>query len=148
MNGPQIQFFGNLTRDPEQRFSRNDGNPYATADVAVNTYRGPDLPQETTYFKISLYGRQAENLLANGAKGHQVFVQGRYGFRTYDRQDGTLGLSHEVFVREFRILNRPRNAEAPPKAPDQPDETPDDNHALTAAAAAEEDGDLPYESEE
>ena len=31
MNGPHIQFFGTLTRDPEQCFSQDEGIPYAPA---------------------------------------------------------------------------------------------------------------------
>ena len=139
MNGPQIQFIGNLTRDPEQRFSRNDGQPYAQANVAVNTYHGPDQPQETAFFSIRLFGRQADNILANGAKGHQVFVQGRYSFRTYDRTDGAPGYSHEVAVREFRILNRVRDGDP---QPDRDPDTPADNHPDQPDAG---DDDLPYE---
>ncbi len=37
MNGPHIQFFGTLTRDPEQCYSKDDGTPYARLRVAVRT---------------------------------------------------------------------------------------------------------------
>ena len=34
MNGPHMQFFGNLTQDPEQRYTKNEGIPYARLRVA------------------------------------------------------------------------------------------------------------------
>lgn len=114
MNGPQIQFFGNMTRDPEQLFSKNDGNPYSRITVAVNTWHGPDTPQETAFFNVTLFGRMSEHAVRNAVKGQQVFVQGRYSLREYSRQDGAPGYSHDVTAREFRIFPRSRHqAEEP-----------------------------------
>lgn len=106
MNGPQIQFFGNMTRDPEQLFSKNDGNPYSRITVAVNTWHGPDTPQETAFFNVTLFGRMSEQAVRNAVKGQQVFVQGRYSLREYSKQDGSPGYSHDVTAREFRIFPR------------------------------------------
>lgn len=142
MNGPQIQFFGNMTRDPEQLFAKNDGSPYARIAVAVNTWHGPDAPQETAFFSVTLFRSHAEHAVRNAVKGQPVFVQGRYSLREYVRQDGAPGYSHEVTAREFRIFPRnPQQAkdqEAPGTAgttepPDRPPEPGEDE--------------LPYEDE-
>ena len=102
MNGPQVTFFGRLTHDPgELRFTQNAGTPYITAGVAVNTYRSAEDEVETHYFNVTLWGRNAENLLNRCRKGQEVYVQGQYSFREYNRRDGTRGHSHDVNAREF-----------------------------------------------
>ena len=47
MNGPHIQFFGTLTRDPEQCFSQDEGIPYARLWVAVRTRYDDKQPPDT-----------------------------------------------------------------------------------------------------
>ena len=102
MNGPQATFFGRLTQDPgELRFTQNAGTPYITASVAVNTYRGAEEETETHYFNVTLWGRNAENLLNRCRKGQEVYIQGQYSFREFTRRDGTKGYSHDVNAREF-----------------------------------------------
>ena len=112
MNGPQIQFIGNLTRDPEQRFPRNSDNPYARMSVAVNTYRGPEQEADTQYFTVDVWGRPGENAMNRCQKGTQVFVQGRYSLRKYNRQDGAEGMAQEVNASSFRVLQRTRSTDA------------------------------------
>lgn len=107
MNGPIMSFIGNITRDPgELKYSRNGGVAYLTIGVAVNTWPGQDQPMLTDYFNATLFGRHAENALNRCHKGDQVFVQGNYRMRRYNRQDGTEGISQDVNVREFHHFTR------------------------------------------
>ena len=76
--------------------------------MAVNTWHGPDNPQETAFFNVTLFGRMSDQAVRNAVKGQQVFVQGRYSPREYSRQDGSPGYSHDVTAREFRIFPRNR----------------------------------------
>ena len=128
MNGPQVTFFGRLTQDPgELRFTQNAGTPYITAGVAVNTYRSADDEVETHYFNVTLWGRNAENLLNRCRKGQEVFVQGQYSFREYTRRDGTKGHSHDVNSREFHHYQE--------RAQPRETENEDDTEEATAPAA-------------
>ena len=102
MNGPQVQFFGRLTRDPEIRYSENAGVAYTTVSVAVNTYFGPDKPEETDFFSTTLWRRHAESAVANCRRGSLVFVQGRLTLREFTRSDGTQGHSLQVSANSFR----------------------------------------------
>ena len=107
MNGAIISFIGNITRDPgELKYSKNGGTAYLTIGVAVNTWQGPDLPVLTDYYDATLFGRNAENALNRCRKGHQVFVQGNYRMRGYNRQDGTQAIAHDVSVRELHHFHR------------------------------------------
>ena len=55
MNGPHIQFFGTLTRDPEQCFSQDEGIPYARLWVAVRTRYDDQQPPDTQDFEVYLW---------------------------------------------------------------------------------------------
>ena len=102
MNGPHMAFFGRLTQDPELRYTANNGTPYLTMRIAVNTYRGEEQNQETIFINATLWRGQAENAATRCARGHLVYVSGRYSFREYDRGDSSPGYSHDVNVRDFR----------------------------------------------
>ena len=136
MNGPQATFFGRLTQDPgELRFTQNAGTPYITASVAVNTYRGAEEETETHYFNVTLWGRNAENLLNRCRKGQEVYVQGQYSFREFTRRDGTKGHSHDVNAREFHhFQERPQARET---AAEETEEKTEEKAIPTAKSPAE-----------
>lgn len=120
MNGPTISFIGNITRDPgEMRYSRNGGTAYLTIGVAVNTRLGPDEPALTNYFNATLFGRPAENALSRWRRGDQVFIQGNYRLRSYERQDGSTGFAQDVSVREFHHFPRGEARAQPQAGPEQ-----------------------------
>ena len=93
----------------------------------MNTYRSADDEVETHYFNVTLWGRNAENLLNRCRKGQEVFVQGQYSFREYTRRDGTKGHSHDVNSREFHHYQE--------RAQPRETENEDDTEEATAPAA-------------
>lgn len=112
MNGSRVQFFGNLTRDPQMRYTKDKmsefspeaGTPYTSARVAVNTYLGPDRNPEAIYYNVTLWGRHAESCMSNCKTGTPVYVEGSYRFREYTREDNTVGYSHDVRAGQFRYF--------------------------------------------
>ena len=127
MNGPQMQFIGNLTRDPEQRYTDGGGTPYARLGVAVNTMRsGEREPIETIFVDVSLWGSSGEHAVRNCKKGQRVFVQGRYSFRQFTRQDGSTGHAHNLNASEFESFTRaggnPAENAAEPNSTEEPGE--------------------------
>ncbi len=147
MNGIHSQFFGNLTRDPEElRYAANTGNAYLHVTVAVNDYRGPDQDQDTYFVRTTLFGPNAERAMNRCRKGTRVFVQGKYRFREYQRNDGSKGYSHELTAREFEIVSQPAgNGQAPavPEPEEEPESDapvmePEDLEDPVAVQAAEE----------
>lgn len=102
---------GNLGSDPEMRYMP-DGTPVTNFSVATNrrwTDRASGEPrEETVWFRVSAWGRQAEIANEYLSKGRQVLVEGRMqsdpqtgGPRIFTRQDGTAGASYEL--RAFSV---------------------------------------------
>jgi single-strand DNA-binding protein len=106
---------GNLGRDPEMRYLPS-GQALTTFSVATNRqYTGSDgqLVKETTWFRITAWGKQAETCNQYLKKGSKVLVEGRLtsdpatgGPKIWNRQDGTPGASFEVSASTVRFLGR------------------------------------------
>jgi single-strand DNA-binding protein len=105
---------GNLGRDPEMRYLPN-GEAVCNLSVATNRKwndRQTGAPQEEVcWFRVSVWGKQAEACNEYLTKGRQVLVEGRLrpdpetgGPRVYFRQDGTAGASFEVVAQTVRFL--------------------------------------------
>ena len=113
----QITIIGNLGRDPEQRFTP-DGKPVTNFSVATSRkYKDTD---ETTWFRISTWGKQAEACNQYLRKGSKVFVTGRLvpdkaagSPRTFQRDDGTWGASFEIVASEVKFLDSKPEATRP-----------------------------------
>ena len=105
---------GNLGRDPEMRYMP-DGTAVTNLNVATNrkwndTATG-QAQEETTWFRVSVWGKQAEACNEYLKKGRQVLVEGRLkpdpatgGPRVYSRQDGMAGASFEMSASAVRFL--------------------------------------------
>lgn len=109
-----IIIVGNLGRDPEMRYTPS-GQAVTSMNVASNrTYKGSDgnMVKETIWFRVSVWGRQAESVSQYLHKGSSVLVEGRLtpdratgGPRVFTRQDGTTGSSFEVSAVSVRFLS-------------------------------------------
>jgi single-strand DNA-binding protein len=110
-----IIIVGNLGRDPEMRYLPS-GQPVTTMNIATgHKYTGSDgqLVDETTWFRVSVFGKQAETCNQYLKKGRSVLVEGRIkpdpatgGPRIWTRQDGTPGASFEVTAFTVKFLGR------------------------------------------
>ena len=127
----QIIIVGNLGKDPEMRYTPS-GTPVTSLSVATNRkYTGSDgqVVKETTWFRVSVFGKMAETCAQYLKKGSGVLVEGRLtpdknsgGPRTYQRQDGTLGATYEVFANNVRFLSsRAEGSAGPAPAPSEED---------------------------
>lgn len=85
-----ITLIGNLTREPELKYS-NNGNAYARAGIAVNRRKkqGDDWVDDVSFFDISILGSLAENAATSLSKGDRVILTGRLEQRTVEQEDGT-----------------------------------------------------------
>lgn len=109
-----IIIVGNLGRDPEMRYTPG-GQAVTNFNVATNRqYTSSDGQQvkETVWFRVSTWGKNAENCNQYLRKGSRVLVEGRLvpdqatgGPRTYTRQDGTPGASFDVNAVTVRFLS-------------------------------------------
>jgi single-strand DNA-binding protein len=105
---------GNLGKDPEMRYAPN-GDAVTSLNVATNrkyTDKGGQKVEETTWFRVSVWGKQAETCNQYLKKGSKVLIEGRLqadkatgGPRVWTRQDGTAGASFEVTAESVRFLS-------------------------------------------
>lgn len=89
---------GNLTSDPELRFTSN-GLPVCNMRVAVNSRRRLDngeLVERTEYITVVAWRDMATHAAASLVKGHRVMVGGNIKERSYTNREG-----NTVYVREL-----------------------------------------------
>ena len=145
----KMMIIGNLGRDPEMRYTPN-GQAVTTFSVATNYRRttadGESL-DETEWFRISVWGRQAESCNQYLTKGQKVYVEGRLKSSTYETRDGQTRFSNEIFANDVRFLDRAasRSEDFPREEgrPDREEGRPDREEGRPDRADFEAD-DLPF----
>jgi len=110
----KILIVGNLGRDPEMRYTQS-GQAVTNFSVATsrqyNNSAGEQV-KETLWFRVSVWGRQAETTNQYLKKGSSVLVDGRMiatpegNPRVWERQDGTSAASFEVTANLVRFLSK------------------------------------------
>jgi len=108
-----IIFVGNLGKDPEMRYTPS-GQAVTSFSVATNrnyTDSNGQQVKETTWFRVSVWGKQAESTHNYLKKGSKVIVEGRLtadpatgGPRIFKRSDGSSAASFEVTATNVGFL--------------------------------------------
>jgi len=96
---------GNLTRDPELRYTAQ-GTPVCNFGLAVNNRRRED---EVLFVDITCWGSQAESVATHMVKGRQVLIEGRMTYRTWENQEGQKRSKHEVVADSVQFMDRAPN---------------------------------------
>jgi single-strand DNA-binding protein len=109
----QITIVGYLGNDPVMRFTPSGQAVTGFSVAASRSYTTNDGQKvdETTWFRVSVWGAQAESCNQYLSKGRPVLVVGRLrpdpdtgGPRVFTRKDGTQGASFEVNALNVRFL--------------------------------------------
>jgi single-strand DNA-binding protein len=108
-----IIIVGNLGKDPEMRYVPS-GQAVTSFPVATNrqyTSSNGERVKETTWFRISAWGKQAEVCNQYLRKGSKVLIEGRLnpdkdsgGPRVWEK-DGRYGASYEITAQTVRFLS-------------------------------------------
>ncbi len=114
MSYQKVIIVGNLGRDPELRYTP-DGTPVASFSVATNrrwTNSDGSPGEETCWFRVSVWRRQAEVTAQYLSKGRQVMIEGRLtpdketgGPRTWTGQDGVTRASYDMTADRIIFLS-------------------------------------------
>lgn len=108
-----ILLVGNLGKEPEMRFTPS-GHPVTTLSVATNRRYHDSSGQpvkETTWFRVSVWGKQAEACNEFLHKGSKVLVEGRLtpdpqtGNPRLWESNGRTGALYEVTASAVRFLS-------------------------------------------
>ena len=97
-----ITLVGNLTRDPELRFTTT-GRGVASFGIAVGRrYQvNGEWQEQTSYFNIVAWGQMGENAAATFTKGMRVIVSGRLEQREYQNREGEKRTAIEINADEI-----------------------------------------------
>lgn len=144
---------GNLGSDAEMRYSPS-GQAISNFRVAVNERwndRDGQPQEKTTWFRVAVWGRQAEALNQYLVKGKQVLVEGSVEASAYTAQDGTPRAGLELRARTVRFLGSRQDGEGDGNATPHIDQALGVKREPEAPPAkrvvnlnADEPGDLPF----
>jgi single-strand DNA-binding protein len=97
-----ITLVGNLTRDPELRYTTG-GRGVASFGLAVNRrYQvNGEWQEQTSFFNVVAWGQLGENAAATLTKGSRAIVFGRLEQRSWETQDGEKRSVVEVVADEL-----------------------------------------------
>jgi len=96
MTEPSVSFAGNLTDDPEVRYTEG-GIARAILRVAVSGRRD----QEASFFTVIVWRDQAEHAAQALSKGSRAVVTGRLQQRAWTAEDGSARSVVEVVAEEL-----------------------------------------------
>jgi single-strand DNA-binding protein len=110
----KIIVVGNLGRDPELRYTPQ-GTPVCSFTVATNEKRkdrAGEMQDVTTWFRVTLWGRQAETASQYLAKGRPIYVEGRLRVEEWTDRDGKQRYTLEVQATDMQFIGGGRTDEA------------------------------------
>jgi single-strand DNA-binding protein len=153
MNINRVVLTGNLTRDPELR-ATNGGTSVCKLGIAVNTRRknsSGEWEEKPNYFRVTVFGRQAESCEKYLKKGRPVAIDGRLEWSSWET-DGQKRESIDIIADSVQFLGGREEAGSgngngfssgvQPVESDVPIDTGDFEAAPVAATAA--DDDIPF----
>ncbi|MBI4136908.1 single-stranded DNA-binding protein [Candidatus Roizmanbacteria bacterium] len=103
----QVQLIGNLTRDPEIRYTPS-GTAVCTFGVATNRQwvtESGERKEDVEFHRIVAWQKLAEICSKFLSKGRKVYVQGRLQTRSWKGQDGNDRQTTEVVIEDMIILD-------------------------------------------
>ena len=105
---------GNVGKDPEMKYTPSGQavTSFSMATTHQYTNAGGERVKETTWFRVSVWGKSAEAVNQYVKKGSKVYVEGRLvadkttgGPKVWQKQDGTSGASFDVTANTVKFLD-------------------------------------------
>ncbi|MEP6925718.1 MAG: single-stranded DNA-binding protein, partial [Pyrinomonadaceae bacterium] len=106
MSFNKIILVGNLGKDPELRYTPQ-GTPVCSFTMATNEKRkgaSGEMQDTTTWFRITLWNKQAENASKYLTKGRPVYIEGRLRIEEWTDKDGKTRSSLEVHATDMQFI--------------------------------------------
>lgn len=111
MSFAKVTIVGNLGRDPETRYTLNGRMNVSFSMATTRRWNdaGGELQENTTWWRVTAWGRLAETLdklTQQGAmaKGREVLVTGTVEQREWTAQDGQTRSNLEVTADDVRLI--------------------------------------------
>jgi single-strand DNA-binding protein len=109
----KVQLIGNLTRDPELRYTPS-GTAVCSFSIATNrnwTTDTGEKKEEVEFHRIVAWNKLAELCSQFLTKGRKCFVEGRLQTRSWAAQDGTQKQTTEIVISDMILLDSRRTGE-------------------------------------
>lgn len=106
MSFNKIILVGNLGKDPELRYTPQ-GTPVCSFTMATNEKRkgaSGEMQDTTTWFRVTLWNKQAENASKYLTKGRPVYIEGRLRTEEWTDKDGKTRSSLEVHATDMQFI--------------------------------------------
>lgn len=106
MSFNKIILVGHLGRDPELKYT-TQGTPVCSFTMATSEKRkdsSGELQEVTTWFKVTMWNRQAETASQFLAKGKQVYIEGRLRVDEWTDRDGKARYTLEVHGTDMQFI--------------------------------------------
>jgi len=114
----KVILVGNLTRDPEVRFTPN-GKAVAKFGIATNRKYGDK--EETFFGEVTVWDRQAENVAEYLKKGSKALVSGRLNTNKWEDANGKTQSKTEIIAEEVKFMDsKPKKENTPSDETDIP----------------------------
>lgn len=148
----RVQLIGNLTRDPELRYTPN-GTAVCSFGIATNrnwTTDAGEKKDEAEFHNIVAWNKLAELCSQFMVKGSKVFVEGRLATRSWQAQDGQQRSRTEIVISDMILLDGKRataTSEEEPAAEEEsqePQETKEGKDESDAPAEEVAPDDIPF----
>ena len=128
MSFNKITLVGNLGKDPDFRYTPQ-GNPVCTISLATNERRrdkSGEFQDVTTWFRVTLWGKQAETAQKFLTKGSPIYIEGRLRIEEWSDRDGKNRYTLDVQATDMQFLGgrgegAGSGASTPPPPPSAPD---------------------------
>lgn len=115
----KVQLIGNLTRDPELRYTPT-GAAVCTLGLATNrtwTTDSGEKKEETEFHRVVAWNKLAELCSQLLTKGRKIYVEGRLRTNAWQAADGTQRSTTEVVIEDMIILDSRKPITAVLEAP-------------------------------
>lgn len=123
----RVQLIGNLTRDPELRYTPN-GNAVCTFSLATNrnwTTDSGEKREEVDFHRVVAWNKLAEICSQYLTKGRKTYVEGRLSTRNWTGQDGSQKTTTEVVIDDMILLGeKGTSSQVAHEEPPLPEEAP------------------------
>ena len=106
MSFNKIILVGNLGRDPELRYTPQ-GSAVCSFSMATNEKRrdkSGEFQNIATWFRVTLWGNQAEVASKYLTKGKQVYIEGRLRMEEYTDREGAIQKTLEVNGTDMQFI--------------------------------------------
>lgn len=117
MSFNKIIIVGNLGREPELRYTPQ-GKAVCNFSIATNEKKRDSQGESqdvTTWFRVTLWNKQAENASKYLTKGSPVYIEGRLRIEEWQDRDGNNRFTLEVQGNEMQFISAPATRSEQPE---------------------------------